>query len=649
MSEVKQTIFRLPRVRLPRNETLESARVGAQPLDNVAVVWKIGVIAAILALGTFVLLLTSRAGLGVLTYQVDNIYNFMLIPITSLQDARIRSIETVRTLDALNIAETAQDEQQRASVIEQAQEYVKFINGILDKYSKDWVTTISPDFTATLRQAGKLELQKTEVLQLSELNALNKRMNEGLERFAKAKTVDPVALADLTGGYFEISDRLQDLVDLNNQYADLSAKDAFAASNRANLSTILAFVISLGIGVALVVFVARSITSRLSKLERGAQALRSGDLNIQVDVAGRDEIGTVGTTLNASIAQLRDFVQQQEQERMKGIQLQQNVSQFLDVAMKIAQGDLTQKGNVSEDALGNVVDAINVMTEEIGYLLKDVQQTASQVSSSAATMTATSQGILSEAQTQANIADVAQSQTAKVTESIRQLALTAERGAQTAKETLDASTEGQRAVTNTQAQLLSLRSEMSNIASGAQSLQQRSGEISEVVRTISRFASQTNLLALGASLEAAGAGEAGARFAAVANAVRGLADESAKAATRVTQLVRDVQTEITGLAQLAESGASQADAGTKVAAEAGERLRRIAELADESAIAANAISSLAVEQVQSIETVRNDVQRIAQTAQQTESDSQNGRVVAEQLSSMSENLTRSLERFRLPV
>jgi twitching motility protein PilJ len=648
MSEVKQTTFRLPFPRLTRRGTVEESRASsATPLDNLAVLWKIGVIAAILALGTFVLLLTSRAGLGTMRYQVDTLYNFKLIPIRSLQDARIRAIETVRTLDVLGTA--GLDSEQRSSVIEQAREYAVVINGILEKYSKDWLTTASPDFTAVLRAAGKLDTQRSEVLQLEELNKLNTRMNANLATLAKSKISDPLLVADLVGGYFEISDRLQDLVELNNGYAEIASKDAFNASDRANLNTILAFIVSLLVGAALVIFIARSITSRLSKLERGAQAMRTGNLDVSVDVAGRDEIGTVGATLNASIAQLRDFVRQQEQERMKGMQLQQNVSQFLEVAMQIAQGDLTQKGSVSEDALGNVVDAINVMTEEIGYLLKDVQQTANQVSSSAATMTATSQGILNEAQSQASIADLAQSQTSKVTESIRQLAQTAERGAQTARETLDASTEGQRAVTNTQAQLLSIRNEIANIASGAQSLERRSSEISEVVRTISRFASQTNLLALGASLEAAGAGEAGARFAAVANAVRGLADESAKAATRVTGLVRDVQAEIVGLAQLAQNGAQQADAGTKVAAEAGERLRRIAELADESAIAANAISSLAVEQVQNVESVRNDVQRIAETAQQTESESRGGQVVAAQLSTMSESLTRSLERFRLPV
>ncbi len=648
MSEAKKTGFRLPSSRVSSQTLGDGMRASsASLLDNLAVLWKIGLIAAILALGTLVLLLTSRAGLSTMRYQVDNLYNFMLIPITSLQNARIRSIETVRTLDSLSIPNL--DSEQRKSVIAQGIEYAGFINGILEKYNKEWLTTISPEFTALLTRQGKLDVQRSEVLQTEELNKLNLRMNANLQKLSKMTTNDPLLVADLLGGYFEISDRLQDLITLNQGYADLSAKDAFAASDRANLSTILAFVISLLVGIALVVFVARSVTSRLSKLERGAQAMRGGNLDVNVDVAGRDEIGSVGATLNASIAQLRDFNRLQEQERVKGQLLQQNVSSFLEVAMQIAQGDLTQKGQVSEDALGNVVDAINVMTEEIGFLLKDVQATATQVSSSASQMNTTSQGILNEAQSQTSIAAAAQSQTVKVTESIRQLAQTAERGAQTARETQDASSDGQRAVTNTQAQLLSLRNEMGNIAQNAQSLEKRSGEISEVVRTISRFASQTNLLALGASLEAAGAGEAGARFGAVATAVRGLADESAKAATRVTQLVRDVQTEIQQLALLAESGAQQADAGTKVAQEAGDRLKRIAELADESASAANSISSLALDQVEGVESVRNDVQRIAQTAQQTESESKGGQAVASQLQTLSDNLTRSLERFRLPA
>ncbi|NJK44134.1 MAG: hypothetical protein HC933_07445 [Pleurocapsa sp. SU_196_0] len=128
MSEVKQTTFRLPFPRLTRRGTVEETRASsATPLDNLAVLWKIGVIAAILALGTFVLLLTSRAGLGTMRYQVDTLYNFKLIPIRSLQDARIRAIETVRTLDVLGTE--GLDSEQRSSVIEQAREYAVVING----------------------------------------------------------------------------------------------------------------------------------------------------------------------------------------------------------------------------------------------------------------------------------------------------------------------------------------------------------------------------------------------------------------------------------------------------------------------------------------------------------------------------------------
>ncbi|NJK44135.1 MAG: cell wall metabolism sensor histidine kinase WalK, partial [Pleurocapsa sp. SU_196_0] len=170
------------------------------------------------------------------------------------------------------------------------------------------MTTTRSDFTAVLKAAGKLDSQRSEELQLEELNKLNTRMNTNLATLAKSKVSDPLLVADLVGGYFEISDRLQDLVELNNGYAEIASKDAFNASDRANLNTILAFIVSLLIGAALVVFIARSVTSRLSKLERGAQAMRTGNLDVSVDVAGRDEIGTVGATLNASIAQLRDFV-----------------------------------------------------------------------------------------------------------------------------------------------------------------------------------------------------------------------------------------------------------------------------------------------------------------------------------------------------
>lgn len=622
----------------------------AGTLDNLRFIWKQLLIVSAFVLGTVVVLITGLVGIQSLQRALTESYELVLNPTKALEEGLVNFADSQRYFELLR--DPKLPNAKRTQTLESAQQVLETGNAQINLYLSQYASITRPEFRRTLTNTGRQDFLVDEQKALDELTRLTEQSTSLEQSYFEESTkrLPPVSLADgvikLRG---ESRAQLQALIDVNDSFSSVQRDLANASATRAVVQMIVALVVSLLIAGALVFVVTRSQITRLAALEKSAREIRSGNLEMTVAVVGRDEIGTVGSTLNASIQQLREFVEQQRAEQQRGAQLQQNVSSFLGVAMRIAQGDLTQKGEVTEDALGNVVDAINVMTEEIGYLLKDVQQTAQQVSVSASSMNATSQGILSEAQAQSSIADTAQAQTVQVSLSIQRLALTAERGAETARQTLSASSEGTKAVQDAVAQLASIRNEINAITAGTKSLSERSAEISEVVRTISRFASQTNMLALGASLEAAGAGEAGARFAAVASAVRGLADESAKAATRVTLLVRDVQTEIAQLSALARSGSDQAAAGTKVAQEAAQRLTRIAELADESAESAAEISSLATSQVESVESVRGDVQRIALTALSTETESRGGQVAAEQLRSLSESLTRSLERFRLPV
>ena len=69
--------------------------------------------------------------------------------------------------------------------------------------------------------------------------------------------------------------------------------------------------------------------------------------------------------------------------------------------MDIAEGDFTKRGNVTEDVLGNIVDAINLMVEEVAALLNQTQNAAQGVNSGAAEMIATTQAIAQSAERQA--------------------------------------------------------------------------------------------------------------------------------------------------------------------------------------------------------------------------------------------------------
>ncbi len=417
--------------------------------------------------------------------------------------------------------------------------------------------------------------------------------------------------------------------------------------NRQVLSLFIV-VATLMLSLWLIVGVLRSILAPVQELTRVAQHIGQGNLSTLAHLRSNDELGLVSRTLNQSILTLRTLLEQQEAERQRGLRLQENVRRFLDVATKIAQGDLTERGEVTDDVLGNVVDAVNLTVEEIAHLLKEVRQAAESVSQSAMQMDQLTASIASGALSQAQEVSQVQQQTQIVAKNIRQMAQSASITAEAALRTLESAQLGRQAVTQTLSGMSDIRREMQAIAENIAALAARSAEIESITRVLEDFASQTNLLALNASFEAAGAGAAGRRFAIVAEEIRKLAEDSARETSRVNNLVQQVQADISRVVELVREGVREVETGYSTANSAGSRLEEIARLAEQSASLAQEISGLAQNQVAVVERVDQAVQKITQTAQKTGAESQEGRQSAEAMRVLAQELSRSLGRFRLP-
>jgi len=178
-------------------------------------------------------------------------------------------------------------------------------------------------------------------------------------------------------------------------------------------------------------------------------------------------------------------------------------------------------------------------------------------------------------------------------------------------------------------------------------LGERSLEIGAIIEVINEIATQTNLLALNAAIEAARAGEQGRGFAVVADEVRKLAERAARATKDITSLIKGIQVETSEAVMVMEEGTREVEEGTKLADQAGAALREIEQIVKQTSGLVTDITNSAANQVKVSESVVHSMDSISKLTQETTVGVRDTVETIGRLADLSKRLNDAIGRFKL--
>ncbi|HAC65344.1 MAG TPA: chemotaxis protein [Cyanothece sp. UBA12306] len=354
----------------------------------------------------------------------------------------------------------------------------------------------------------------------------------------------------------------------------------------------------------------------------------------------------VGVALERSNL-LNEQARNLEEQRQAKEKLQQEAFQLLMQVEPISQGDLTIRATVTQNEIGTIADSYNSTVENLRRIVSQVQQASHKLSITTDKNDHSIQSLANEALRQ--VEEIAQA-----TEQLKVMGSSIKMVANNAATTLDAFSEasqtvaaGEMVMNQTVDGMMSIRETVTEAAQKVESLSEASGQISQAVNLISRFAAQTHLLALKASIEAARAGEQGRGFAVIADEVRTLAAQSAEATAEIEGLVLNIQGETKQVAQAMMTGTEQVVLGSQLVEQTRQSLHQIAGASDQIKQLVESIANAAVEQSAASETVTQVMGEVSAIALDTSSSATEVSDSFQELLAVAHQLQTSVDQFKV--
>ncbi len=368
------------------------------------------------------------------------------------------------------------------------------------------------------------------------------------------------------------------------------------------------------LALLLVIFVTRSITVPLNKVNEATKRIASGDLTELVVSDTKDQLAILIEHFNQMIINLRSMVGDTANSSSNVLKIAHNLSANAEEATASTE----EVATTSEDIAQRTVEQAN-RTDKTVDIIKSIKKQAQNVTNSSIEVNCAVDGAFEKSQYGLEVMR-------KVTDNIK-----------------------------------SVLSEVKNTTVEVSTLRERVEKIDQIVEAINYINEETTLLSLNAAIEAARAGEAGRGFAVVADEIRKLAEDSNRSVKEIDKVFLEINKAMKNVVE-------SMNKSTQLVNDGGEAVKNAEEVLEEIQMAVNKVKevttkihtyveeqllgtediSKAIEDINKIAQVNaKGVNEVARANEEQSSIVEEMAITADELSLMADNLQKMVNKFKL--